>query len=232
MSLTPASTRRPSMDTQGDPSPHHQPPSTRNITMEEPPSLTGPTEAPDFKHVRNYLPTVQHREALGGFIRAGWSAAELAEFARQVYLAPGRTYPTALSYRHAMDKGADHPFAVETWNALRAPGATVPAFNRPVPRQFGWCEPDNPEHTPELRADIVELARLWRNREAHRRSEPWPTEALTIPRRFWKQLFRLRNKYHSLEDTIEIQGLARYRDPVQTTPETQLTSDPLSAEIS
>lgn len=59
-----------------------------------------------------------------------------------------------------MDKGADHPFAVATWNALHAPGAIIPTFNRPVPKQYVWCDPENPEHTQDLRADIVELARL------------------------------------------------------------------------
>ncbi len=79
----------------------------------------GPTATPDFKKVRSSLRTIQHREALGGFIRAGWSPAELAEFARQVYLAPGKTNPTAASYRYAIEKGADHPSAVETLVSLR-----------------------------------------------------------------------------------------------------------------
>jgi hypothetical protein len=187
-------------------------------------------KAPDFKQVRKYLCSIRQRSALGGFIRAGWSPDELAEFARQVYLAPGRTYPTAMSYRYAMDKGAEHPFASETLASLRAPGAAMPPFNRPVPKEYAWDCPDNPEHTPELRAEIAELAHLWRNREASRHELPWPREDLPIPRGLWRKLFKIRNRYHSLGDTIEIQGLSRYREQAPITP-TQLTTDPISTEI-
>jgi len=183
--------------------------------MHEPPSSpTEPLQAPDFKQVRKHLHTIQQREALGGFIKAGWSPAELAEFARDVYLAPGRTYPTAMSYRHAMDKGADHSYALETLASLRAPGFTMPPFNRPVPKHYAWDDPDNPQHSPELKADIEEMCRLWRNREASKHEQPWPTEPMPIPRGLWKRLFRIRNRYHSLEDTLQIQGLHKYSQPL------------------
>ena len=123
---------------------------------------TGPTQAPDFKQVRDYLRSLQQREALGGFVKAAWSPAELGEFARQVFLAPGKTYPTAASYKYAMEKGAGHPFALETLASFRKRGFTMPDFNRPVPKKFAWDDPDNPEHAPELRADIEVMARLWR----------------------------------------------------------------------
>jgi hypothetical protein len=181
------------------------------------PTPSGTSQA-DFKQVRKYLRNVQQRQALSGFIKAGWTPGELAEFARQIYLAPGRTYPTAMSYQHAMDKGAEHPFALETLASLRAPGVAVPQFNRPVPKEYAWDDPDSPEHTPELKAEIAELCRLWRNREASRRSEQWPTEDLPIPRRLWRKLFKIRNRYHSLGDTIEIQRLSRYREQSLITP--------------
>ena len=73
--------------------------------------------------------------------------------------------------------------------------------------------PDSPEHTAELRADIVEMARCWRNREASWRAQPWLVEDQAIPRWLWRRLFRLRNRYHSLEDTLHIQGLSGYREP-------------------
>jgi hypothetical protein len=185
--------------------------------MKEPTPITptGPTEAPDFKQVRTYLRNIQQREALGGFMRAGWSPTELAEFARQVYLAPGRTYPTAMSYRYAMEKGADHPYAVETLASLRAPGFTMPTFNRPVPKSFAWDDPENPEHSPELKADIEEMAQHWRNREAAWHAQPWPVETQPVLRWLWKRLFKLRIRYHSIEDTLHIQGLSGYRVPVQ-----------------
>jgi hypothetical protein len=176
-------------------------------------TLTGPSEAPGFKEVRNCLRNIQQREALGGFIRAGWTPAELGEFARQVFLAPGKTYPTAASYHYAMEKGADHPFAVETLASLRAPGFTMPPFNRPRPKQFAWDDPDSPEHAPELHADIALMAQLWRNREAAWQSQPWPVEPQPVPRWFWKRLFKVRIRYHSLEDTLHIQGLSGYREP-------------------
>lgn len=182
---------------------------------------TGPSQVPDFKQVRSYLRNIQQREALGSLIKAGWSPAELAEFARDVYLAPGRTYPTAASYRYAVEKGASHPYALETLASLRAPGFTMPPFSRPVPKQYEWDAPENPEHTPELRADIEEMGRLWRNRKAVKREQPWPTEYPPIPRALWKQLFRLRNRYHSLDDTLELERLNRYATPAVTPPNTE-----------
>jgi hypothetical protein len=182
--------------------------------MNEPSSTrTGPSQVPDFKKVRSYVRTVQQREALCGFIKAGWSPAELAEFARAVFLAPGKTYPTAASYQYAMEKGADHRFAQETLASLRAPGFTMPPFNRPRPPKLEWDAPENPEHTAELRADIEVMARLWRNREAAWQARPWPVEDQPIPRWLWKRLYKLRIRYHSLEDTLHIQGFSGYREP-------------------
>jgi hypothetical protein len=181
---------------------------------------SGPSEAPGFKEVRNYLRNIQQREALGGFIKAGWTPAELGEFARQVSLAAGKTYPTAASYQYVMGKSADHPFAQETLASLRAPSFTMPPFNRPELKKFDWDDPDNPEHTPELRADIALMAQLWRNREAAWHAQPWPVEPLPVPRWFWKRLYKLRIRYHSLEDTLHIQGLSGYR-----APHAEVTSD-------
>jgi hypothetical protein len=174
---------------------------------------TGPSQAPGFKQVRTYLRTIQQREALGGFIKAGRSPAELAEFARLIYIVPGKTYPTAASYQYAMEKGADHPYAVETMATLRAPGFTMPHFSRPVPKHYAWDDPDNPEHTVELKADVAEMARLWRNREASKHEQPWPTEGQPIPTWLWKRLYRLRIRYHSLADTLQFEGLRKYSQP-------------------
>jgi hypothetical protein len=180
----------------------------------EPTSSTGGTRTPpDHKQIRKYLRTIQQREALGRFMKAGWTPAELGEFARQVYLAPSKTYPTATSYQYAMEKGVDHPYAQEILASLRAPGAAMPGFERPVPKEYEWGDPDNPKHTPELRADIEKMARLWRNREASWREEPWPPEYPPITRTLWRRLFRIRNRYHSLENTLQFEGLRGYSDP-------------------
>jgi hypothetical protein len=112
-----------------------------------------------------------------------------------------------------MEKGADHPFAQETLASLRAPEFTLPAFNRTRPPKFEWDAPENPEHTAELRADIEVMAGLWRNREAAWHALPWPVEDQPIPRSLWKRLYKLRIRYHSLEDTLHIQGLSGYREP-------------------
>nr|BCE25334.1 hypothetical protein XF1B_80150 [Bradyrhizobium diazoefficiens]BCE51593.1 hypothetical protein XF4B_79420 [Bradyrhizobium diazoefficiens] len=128
-------------------------------------------------------------------------------------MAPGKTYPTAASYQYAMEKGADHPYAMDTLASLRAPGSTMPPFNRPVPKEYEWDDPDNPKHTAELRAEIEVMARLWRNREASFREEPWPTEYPPIPRTLWQRLFRIRNRYHSLENALQFQGLLGFSEP-------------------
>ena len=174
--------------------------------------------------MRSYLRTIQEREALGQFIKAGWSPQELAEFARDTFLAPGRAYPTATSYRYAIAKGADHPYAVETLATMRAPGYVMPAFDRPVPKRYAWDDPDNPEHTPEMKADVVIIAQLMRARDATRRNLPLPDPDEPIPRSLWRRCYRIRNRYHSLEDTIEIQGL-RGDDPSRE-PEAAPPSEP------
>jgi hypothetical protein len=195
--------------------------------VQEPtPTHTGPSQAPDFQQVRKYLHNIQQREALGGFIRAGWSPEELAEFARDIYLAPGRTYPTALSYRHAMEKGADHPYAVEILASLRAPGFTMPPFDRPMPRQYPWDTPENPEHSPEIRADVDCIAQLMRARDAARRNLPSPDPSEPIPRALWRRCYRIRNRYHSLEDTIEVHGLREQPREPEGGDEARTITDP------
>jgi hypothetical protein len=67
----------------------------------------------DFKTIRRALQTIQQREALGQFIKAGWTAAEFAEYARGMYLVPGQTKPTAVSYQFVVEKGPDHEWAKE-----------------------------------------------------------------------------------------------------------------------
>jgi hypothetical protein len=169
---------------------------------------------PDYKQVRKYLRTIQQREALGRFIRAGWTPAELAEYARQMYLVPGQTKPTAASYQFVVEKGPEHLFAQEILAGLRAPGYVMPPFDRPVPKLFDWDDPDNPEHTPEVRADVAEIALLYRNRQASWLAMPRSGPNEPIPRWLWKRCYRLRNRYHSLEATLEVQGLKGYRGTI------------------
>ncbi len=164
-------------------------------------------QPPDYKRIRKYLRTIEHREVLGSFIKAGWIPAELAEYARQMYLVPGKTKPTAASYQFVVEKGPEHLFAKEILAIMRAPGYTMPPFDRPEPKRFTWDDPDNPEHTPEIRSDVEQIAKLWRARDANRGGGPQPVSDDTIPRWLWKRCYRLRNRYHSLEDTLRWQGL-------------------------
>ena len=186
------------------------------------PSPAATPQAPDFKQVRRYLRTVQQREALNQFVKAGWTPAELAEYARIMCLVPGQSKPTAASYQFVIEKGADHEWAKEALATMRAPGYVMPPFDRPVPKRYAWDDPDNPEHTPEIRADVVLIAGLMRDRHASERDLPRPDPNEPIPRWLWRRCYRIRNRYHSLEDTLEIQGLRGERDGCQ---EQQLAED-------
>ena len=181
--------------------------------------------APDFRKVRRYLRTVQQRGALDRFVKASWTPAELAEYARSMYLVHGQTKPTAASYQFVIEKGPEHKWAKEALATMRAPGYIMPTFDRPEPKSYTWDDPDNPEHTPELRADVAEMARLWRNREASWHAQPWPVEDQPIPRWLWKRLFRLRNRYHSLEDTLQFEGLRGYSQPYTADDTGMIISD-------
>ena len=137
----------------------------------------------------------------------------------------GQSKPTAASYQFVIEKGPDHEWAKEALVTMRAPGYIMPTFDRPEPKSYAWDDPDNPEHTPELRADVAEMARLWRNREASWHAQPWPVEDQPIPRWLWKRLFRLRNRYHSLEDTLQFEGLRGYSQPYTADDTGMIISD-------
>ncbi|ABQ38641.1 hypothetical protein BBta_6749 [Bradyrhizobium sp. BTAi1] len=92
---------------------------------------SGPPQAPDFKKVRNSLRTIQHREALGGFIKAGWTPSELSAFACRISGALRKPYAHPANYRAAMEMGADHPCAARALEDLRTPkGAGAPPTAR------------------------------------------------------------------------------------------------------
>jgi hypothetical protein len=224
---------------------------TRHPLIDQPNDLTAPSplpsappstspQAPDFKQVRRYLRTVQQREALGQFIKAEWSPAELAEYARSMYLVPGQTKPTAASYQFVIEKGPDHEWAQEALATMRAPGYVLPPFDRPEPKRYAWDDPDSPEHTPELRADVVLIAQLMRARDASRRNLPLPDPNEPIPRFLWRRCYRIRNRYHSLDDTLQILELREYSQPytdddtcgnISDNQQSQSVSEGLHAEV-
>jgi hypothetical protein len=177
----------------------------------EPTSSTGGTRLPpDFKQIRTYLRTIEQREALGRFIKAGWTPAELAEYARSMYLTPGKTYPTASSFQFVMEYGPEYPWAQDALAYMRAPGYVMPPLDRPLPKHFTRDDPDNPEHTPELKAEVDQLAQLLRRRSAHQYGRPLPDPNAPIHKALWRRSYRIRNRYHSFEDTVKAQGLRGY----------------------
>jgi hypothetical protein len=176
------------------------------------PILRGPSEAPDFKQVRKYLEDVTEREHLGEFIKAGWTPAELGEYARSKYLARGRTYPTAASYQIAVTFGPECPIASIYLAGFRKPGFVMPPFNRmrpppPIPKDH----PDHPDHTDDIRADVQAIARCLRNRRSVREELPRPDPDKQIPNGLWKYCFGIRTSYNSLEEALRRQDLEDYR---------------------
>ncbi|WP_441228853.1 hypothetical protein AB7813_27140 [Tardiphaga sp. 20_F10_N6_6] len=173
------------------------------------------TLPPDFNDIRRYLSSIDQRKNLGRFIKAKWTPAELSECARDIYLAPGRTYPTKVSYQLAMTFGPTSPHAKALLAILRAPGFKMPPFNRPVPKRYEWDDPDNSDHTPEIRSDVDVIARLYRDRQSDRLEMPRAAHDEPVPKWLWRRAYRLRNRYHSLEDTLDIQGLREPEPPAE-----------------
>jgi hypothetical protein len=145
---------------------------------------------PDFKQVRRYLRTVREREALGQFIKADWSPAELAKYARGMCLVPGKTKPTAASYRFILEKGADHELAKEALATMRAPGYVMPAFDRPDPKDYEWDDPDNPAHRAEVRSACYTLARGYMNAYDDKIHRPRRAPHTAIRRSLLRKCFR------------------------------------------
>src|SRR5258706_13251927 len=78
---------------------------------------------------------------------------------------------------------------------MRAPGYVMLPFDRPVHKRYSYDDPDHPEDTPEIRADVVEIARLYRSKLARtaaagpsRANPPVAMEALLSPSQSLSQL--------------------------------------------
>lgn len=83
-------------------------------------NATAHVQTPDFRHIRTYARTIELREALGHFVRSGWTPAELAEYAGSVSCALGQAKATALSSRIVLQRGADHEDPKEALATMRA----------------------------------------------------------------------------------------------------------------
>ena len=140
--------------------------------------------------MRRYLRTIQQREALGQFIDAGWTPAELAEYARSMYLVSGQTKPTAASYRFIITMGPDHQRAKEALATMRGPAFIMPPFDRPEPKHYEWDDPANPAHTAEVRRAVETLARGCMAAYDDRLKRPRRGPDAPISKRLLKSCFR------------------------------------------
>jgi hypothetical protein len=94
----------------------------------------------------------------------------------------------------------------EALMTVRVPGFVMPPFDRPAPKRFGWDDPDNPEHTPEMKAEVNEVAgRSGTDLPASTRCPSRLNDL--VPRWLSKWSFRIRNRYQSLEDMVVFQQL-------------------------
>jgi hypothetical protein len=140
------------------------------------PSALLPTRKPkayhtEFATAHRACRTIKEREQLALVLKARWTEAELAEYARLFFFRNGKDYPTAASYRNAIADIAAHlsvhahPFS---WLKLFRKGKAKPL----PPRREGLLQRGRgngpkvsgdeyayPDHTEEFRALIEQRAR-------------------------------------------------------------------------
>jgi hypothetical protein len=155
-----------------------------------PPTSPPQSKASDFKKVRKHLHTPYHRAMLGRFITAGWTPAELAEYACSAYLGAGKKRATPASYRFVLEQGADHVLAQEALATMRTPGYVRPTFERREPKDYIWDDPDNPAYSDEVRSATCTLARTYMNSCDDRRGRPRRGPHHPIRRDLLRKCFR------------------------------------------
>jgi hypothetical protein len=128
---------------------------------------------PDFADAHKACRTSAEREQLALVLNAGWTSAELQEYARLYFFRNGRDYPTPTSYRRAIadivgcskwrhsneQASYDHPFS---WLKLFRKGKSKPmpprregllqrgrglSLFRVCSEEYSW-----PGHTEEIRS--------------------------------------------------------------------------------
>jgi hypothetical protein len=164
-------------------------------------------QAPDFRKVRSYLRTDYQRDQLDEFIKAGWTAPELAEHARE-WRFNSKTYPTASAYQFVIEWGPEHWTARSTIKHMREPGYVMPPFDRPDP--MAENDPENTEHSAETRTSVEALARLFMARTDWRFRRPRRGPETPIERKLWKSCYDHIKNYGSLERAIKIFRLEYY----------------------
>jgi hypothetical protein len=127
---------------------------------------------------------------LGRFIKAGWTPAELAEYACSAYLGAGKKRPTPAAYRFVLERGADHVLAQEALATMRAPGYVRPTFERHKPKEYEYDDPDNPAHSEEVRAACYTMARALMNKYDDRKRRPRRPADTPIRKPLLRKCFR------------------------------------------
>ena len=170
------------------------------------------TEQIDFDVIRRALKK-NSDTSLQEFVDAGWTAAEFAEFARMYFLRTGKTRPTRESYRFALEFRPSSELAQDALKGFRKPGFVMPPLDRPTARP-GYehpARPDHPGHSPEVRAEVETLARLYMNQRADWGYMERPAADAPISKTLWSKCYKELDRYGSLERAIEVCGLERYR---------------------
>ena len=67
---------------------------------------------------------------------------------------------------------------------MRAPDFIMPPFDRPEPKHYEWDDPDNPEHSEEVRSAVYRLARGQMNAYDDRPRRPSADRTLRYGRAF------------------------------------------------
>jgi hypothetical protein len=75
--------------------------------------------------------------------------------------------------RNLLPQAPDHEWARDASTAMRPPGTSMPPFDRPVPKRYASDDPDNPDHAPEMRGDVVCIAETHAGSCAARRDLPY-----------------------------------------------------------
>jgi len=117
----------------------------------------------------------------------------------------------AASYQYVMEK-VQRILRTGDLAALRATRFHHAPFNRSPAEAIRLGRSRQPDHTPELHADIARMASALENREAAWQAQPWPVEPQPVP----LGLEALFNGPHSLSlgwRTPAHQASAVYREP-------------------
>jgi hypothetical protein len=185
------------------------------MTTEAKPTYLTTQDLPEINYttIRRAMRTLEEREWLEEFMKAGWTAREFAEYAR-VFRPPSKTRPTPLAYRLAACSGffgPKSPVAQTYLKGFRAPGFVMPPLDRPnLPEPRPYNDPNHPDHTAQTKADVEKLARMCMARSDDWKARPRRGPETPITKQLWKQCFGTLTRSGSLERAIAYKGLQQF----------------------